>query len=76
MGLAGFNGVELLKGLPKQLATMDACREEIGRKAAEIIAARVEDDSGASEGVKIELTPTIDRGDTLRAKPLDAPYPE
>ncbi|WP_298496976.1 LacI family DNA-binding transcriptional regulator [uncultured Maritimibacter sp.] len=76
VGLAGFNGVELLKGLPKQLATMDACREEIGRKAAEIIAARVEDDSGASEGVKIELTPTIDRGDTLRAKPLDAPYPE
>ncbi len=30
IGLAGFNGVELLDGLPRQLATMDACRLEIG----------------------------------------------
>ena len=35
IGLAGFNGVELLKGLPIELATMDACRKEIGYKAAE-----------------------------------------
>lgn len=42
MGLAGFNGVSLLKGLPRELATMDACRKEIGIKAAEIIARRVE----------------------------------
>jgi LacI family transcriptional regulator, gluconate utilization system Gnt-I transcriptional repressor len=26
VGLAGFNGVELLDGLPRKLATMDACR--------------------------------------------------
>ena len=31
IGLAGFNGVELLQGLPKMLATMDACRAEIGQ---------------------------------------------
>lgn len=40
LGLAGFNGVELLDGLPVRLATMDACRAEIGREAARIIAAR------------------------------------
>ena len=26
VGLAGFNGVELLQGMPRRLATMDACR--------------------------------------------------
>ena len=41
IGLAGFNGVELLEGLPMKLATMDACRYEIGRKSAEIIASRL-----------------------------------
>ena len=25
LGLAGFNGVDLLDGLPRRLATMDAC---------------------------------------------------
>ena len=29
IGLAGFNGVELLQGLPRQLATTDSCRREI-----------------------------------------------
>ena len=38
VGLAGFNGVELLDGLPRKLATMDACRLEIGKKAARLIA--------------------------------------
>ena len=65
IGLAGFNGVELLEGLPRKLATMDACREEIGRKAAEIIAARVEHPDAETEKV-FELTPTIAYGDTLR----------
>jgi len=65
IGLAGFNGVELLDGLPRQLATMDACRAEIGRAAAKIIADRV---SGASEelGEKIVLTPQLSIGQTLR----------
>src|SRR6056297_2491873 len=65
IGLAGFNGVELLKGLPKQLATMDACRTEIGQTAAQIILARVEDETAAFDR-KITLTPRIDRGETMR----------
>ncbi|WP_300549669.1 LacI family DNA-binding transcriptional regulator [Roseovarius sp.] len=65
VGLAGFNGVDLLKGLPRELATMDACRLEIGRKAAEIIAARAEADA-PSDPVRITLEPTISFGDTLR----------
>ncbi|MCA8884125.1 MAG: LacI family DNA-binding transcriptional regulator [Rhodobacteraceae bacterium] len=66
LGLAGFNGVNLLKGLPKHLATMDACRQEIGRKAAEIVAAHALGD-GAPEPQRITLTPGITPGDTLRA---------
>ncbi len=65
VGLAGFNGVELLKGLPRELATMDACRLEIGRKAAEIIAARAEA-TGPSDPVRITLEPKISLGHTLR----------
>jgi LacI family gluconate utilization system Gnt-I transcriptional repressor len=64
IGLAGFNGVELLDGLPRQLATMDACRREIGRQAAQIIAGH-----GHSEmigGERVELTPTLQPGDTIR----------
>lgn len=65
IGLAGFNGVELLDGLPRKLATMDACRLEIGRKAAQIIAARQQDDFDDSEGT-VELSPKIEFGDTLK----------
>jgi LacI family gluconate utilization system Gnt-I transcriptional repressor len=65
IGLAGFNGVELLQGLPRQLATMDACRREIGTKAAEIIAARVK---GEDADMITELTPKISFGDTLKRR--------
>ena len=65
IGLAGFNGVELLKGLPRQLATMDACRSEIGRKAAEMIVQHVNDPKTSFEKVH-ELVPKIDFGDTLK----------
>lgn len=67
MGLAGFNGLNLLKGLPRELASMDACRYEIGQKAAEIIARRVE---AGAEGKpeRIALEPTISYGDTLRRR--------
>lgn len=78
LGLAAFNGIELIDGLPRRLTTMDACRAEIGRKAAEIIAARVEagdDEAAAMRGERVELTPKLDRGDTLRLKPAAA-YPE
>ena len=66
IGLAGFNGVELLEGLPMQLATMDACRSEIGRRAAEVICARVEGTFDETQKI-IELTPTLNRGATLRS---------
>jgi LacI family gluconate utilization system Gnt-I transcriptional repressor len=64
IGLAGFNGVELLDGLPKQLATMDACRAEIGREAARIIATRAGEEHGGHE--RIVLTPKLDLGETLK----------
>lgn len=65
IGLAGFNGVELLDGLPRQLATMDACRAQIGRTAAEIIVRRVEDPT-IKPGEIIALTPQLAPGTTLR----------
>ncbi|MBS9718045.1 LacI family DNA-binding transcriptional regulator [Pseudohalocynthiibacter aestuariivivens] len=65
IGLAGFNGVELLQGLPKLLATMDAGRIETGRKAAEIVARMA---AGDVEGLqtRVELTPKLQYGETLR----------
>lgn len=65
IGLAGFNGVELLQGLPRKLASMDACRQESGRRAAEIIAARV---AGEEIETVVELTPKIAFGDTLKRR--------
>lgn len=63
IGLAGFNGVDLLDGLPRRLATMDACRLDIGRAAANIIIDRL---AGSTEPQHITLTPKISYGDTLR----------
>ena len=65
IGLAGFNGVELLKGLPIELATMDACRKEIGYKAAEIIRSRLDGSFFPSNKI-VELSPTLNGGETLR----------
>ncbi|MCL7465430.1 LacI family DNA-binding transcriptional regulator [Phaeovulum sp. NW3] len=64
IGLAGFNGVDLLEGLPRRLATMDACRREIGQRAAAIIAGR--SPSGLIGGEIIELQPLLQPGDTIR----------
>lgn len=67
MGLAGFNGLNLLKGLPRELATMEACRHEIGRQAAQLIVER----TGAETrlpGARIVLEPQITYGDTLRRR--------
>jgi LacI family transcriptional regulator, gluconate utilization system Gnt-I transcriptional repressor len=66
MGLAGFNGVELLDGLPVRLATMDACRREIGERAAAIIAGK--SPSGLIGGERVELTPTLQLGETIRRR--------
>ena len=65
IGLAGFNDVELLQGLPRKLATMDACRLEIGRAAAQIILGRNKEDAD-DEPVLNTMSPTINYGDTLR----------
>ena len=72
IGLAGFNGVELLQGLPRRLATMDACRYQAGERAADIIALRHQGE-GPEPGEAVELTPRIDWGDTLLrgAQPAD-----
>ncbi len=64
VGLAGFNGVDLLDGLPRRLATMDTHRREIGRRAADIIAARAGGGPPAPERVVLE--PTFRQGDTIR----------
>ena len=65
IGLAGFNGVELLKGLPIELATMDACRKEIGYKAAEIIRSRLDRNFAQSDKI-VELSTTLNAGETMR----------
>lgn len=62
VGLAGFNGVDLLNGLPRRLATTDARRVEIGRRAARIVAGK----DPRPEGGVIELAPTFLPGDTIR----------
>ncbi|AXC50998.1 LacI family DNA-binding transcriptional regulator [Paracoccus suum] len=62
LGLAGFNGVEMLKGLPRRLATTDARRVDIGRRAARIVAGK----DPRPDGGVIELVPTFLPGDTIR----------
>ncbi|MGB3148256.1 MAG: LacI family transcriptional regulator, partial [Paracoccaceae bacterium] len=59
-----FNGVDILDGLPRRLATMDACRRDIGQRAAAIIAGH--SSSGMVGGERVELTPTLQLGDTIR----------
>ncbi len=68
IGLAGFNGVELLAGLPRQLATMDACRTEIGQEAARIISERVAAGDSSAGGKRVELNPSLEPGDTLKRR--------
>ncbi|SEH87606.1 LacI family DNA-binding transcriptional regulator [Paracoccus alkenifer] len=63
LGLAGFNGVDLLDGLPMRLATTDARRLDIGRRAARIVAGK---DPRPDSGV-VALAPTFLPGDTIRA---------
>jgi LacI family gluconate utilization system Gnt-I transcriptional repressor len=60
LGLAGFNGLEIITGLPRRLATMDSCRHDIGRRAARLVA------EGA-RGQRIELVPRLQMGETIRA---------
>ena len=64
IGLAGFNGLELLDGLRMRLATTDACRFKIGQQAAAIVAGHSAD--GVIGGQRVELAPRVDPGDTIR----------
>lgn len=64
IGLAGFNGVELLDGLPRRLATMDACRREIGQQAAQIVVDR-QTGLATGPGPVVTLSPKLSVGDTL-----------
>ncbi|SNT68695.1 LacI family DNA-binding transcriptional regulator [Paracoccus seriniphilus] len=63
IGLAGFNGVDLLDGLPVRLTTTDARRVDIGRRAARLVAGK----DATPEDRIIALTPTFMPGDTIRA---------
>lgn len=67
IGLAGFNGLDLLEGLPRRLATMDSCRREIGQTAARIIAARLADQPQEVEN-HVTLEPVVTYGDTLKRR--------
>ena len=62
LGLAGFNGVDLLDGLPMRLATTDARRLDIGRRAARIVSGK---DPRPEDGI-VALSPTFLPGDTIR----------
>lgn len=64
LGLAGFNAVELLEGLPMRLATTDARRLDIGKRAARIVAGK---EKRPADGI-VALTPTFIPGDTIRRK--------
>ncbi|NKX45657.1 LacI family DNA-binding transcriptional regulator [Roseicyclus persicicus] len=60
IGLAGFNSFEVLDGLPMRIATMDSQRHEIGRRAAELVAANALTDE------ILTLEPQFLPGDTIR----------
>jgi LacI family gluconate utilization system Gnt-I transcriptional repressor len=60
IGLAGFNSFEVLDGLPMRIATMDSRRHEIGRRAAELVAANALTDE------VVRLIPKFLPGDTMR----------
>ncbi|SHH79277.1 LacI family DNA-binding transcriptional regulator [Cognatishimia maritima] len=62
IALAGFNNLQILEGLPLRLATTDACRREIGVRAAEIIlAGPCEDVPWVTE----QMQPQITLGESL-----------
>ena len=54
-----------MEGLPLKLATMDACRFEIGKIAAEIITNRVAGKKDKYDRITA-LKPKLDLGDTLK----------
>ncbi|MGH1466593.1 MAG: LacI family DNA-binding transcriptional regulator [Cognatishimia sp.] len=66
LALAGFNNLQILEGLPLSLATTDACRREIGQRAAEIILSENRKDADLVQGWVFEnLQSTVTLGDSL-----------
>ncbi|PSL20148.1 LacI family DNA-binding transcriptional regulator [Shimia abyssi] len=63
LAIAGFNSLDLLKGLPMTLATTDAHRFEIGEKAAGIIIEFT--DQADAPCQMIRLDPTLTLGQSL-----------
>ncbi|ANP37851.1 LacI family transcription regulator [Phaeobacter gallaeciensis] len=64
VALAGFNNLQILQGLPQELATTDACRREIGERAARIVLETREADQ-PTPPVCVQLSPTISLGRSL-----------
>jgi LacI family gluconate utilization system Gnt-I transcriptional repressor len=64
VALAGFNNLQILQGLPLELATTDACRREIGERAAEIVLRAREADKPLAP-VCTRLSPPISLGQSL-----------
>ncbi|MFY0597938.1 MAG: LacI family DNA-binding transcriptional regulator [Cognatishimia sp.] len=62
IALAGFNNLQILEGLPLALATTDACRREIGVRAAEIILQGSDDNR---PWVMEQMQPRITLGESL-----------
>ncbi|WP_038650158.1 LacI family DNA-binding transcriptional regulator [Roseicyclus elongatus] len=60
IGLAGFNCFEVLNGLPLRIASMDSRRKDIGRRAAELVAANELTDE------VVRFDPVFLEGDTVR----------
>lgn len=64
LALAGFNGLELLDGLPRQLATANASRFEIGQKASEFILTADQYPPGSPDKIH-EFETAIDYAESL-----------
>lgn len=66
IGLAGFNGLEIALQAPIPIATIDACRREIGEQASALVLEALEPGGEVESGRVIELTPQIIPGETMR----------
>lgn len=64
IALAGFNNLQLLKGLPLELATTDSCRRQIGERAAQIVL-EGRDAKGEMLPILEVLDPPISAGQSL-----------
>jgi len=63
IGLAGFNRLDLVMGLPKRIATMNSRRRETGEAAASIILDRLRERPDVPDRVRLEAT--FEPGETL-----------